>query len=221
MLLAIALFLLVTLVYSFSLGLLPGNRAIQEALRERHVVDYERFDSLPSGTRIALTGTLTDNETVDGEVVAFRRDMLVGSGGDGDPYEWGFYDSYIPNLNIAIENGEVQTSFIQPVSLGGENIESLETYVSGGYEYRGAQLGKGSTRTFMLRDGDSVTLVGVIQLDKTIGLEVLYGEAVPADLERFYAYDSLILLGIYISMVIAIFIFGWMGISRTKEGNHW
>lgn len=202
-------------------GALPKNGANISALRERHISDYESYDALLSGTRIALTGTLADNPTVEDDVVAIRRDMLIGTGRKNDRFKWSVSEAYLPNLNIAIEGGVVQTSHLQYVSLEGENIEFLETFVSGGYDYRGAKIGKGSTRTFTLRNGDSVTLIGVIQPDYTIGLEMLYGATTPTELESKLSKERLGYSLAFFGMMIGGLVLIPLGISRIKEGHYW
>lgn len=208
-------FAIALIAFAFALflifGALPDQRRTVTEIETNFARDFATYAVIPAGEQVSISGKLTNNPTLENGVVAFRRDQLGGEGRGNQPYRWFMLESHLPDLNIAIDGGVVQTVSRGQVVLTGGEEAPVETVVTGDKNYGGQSIGPGTTRLHALKNGDVVIVTGVKQTGGELAVRDLLGDVTPENLER----DS------YVSSIcpmIWIVIFLAMGVVAFRDG---
>ena len=182
-----AILVVATVLFAVSLFLwlviLPDVERDSRAVEESFAANIAEYEAIPIGEDVVVTGVLAGNESIRADIIAVERDELIRfiDETDEDPsvqWRWDNLEREFPALTLAIEGGVVQTAGGGRFTWRGEGLETVENGPPSDeperYLYAGQNLTHGATRTFSLRNGDRVTLLGSKTESGSIQVRDLY-----------------------------------------------
>jgi hypothetical protein len=171
--------------------------------------------TLPTGTRVFVTGTLEGNPQASiTDLVAYQRSTWKEDASGDLSQE--YLDSYVPTLQISTLSGLVMMVPDSQTSLLDRDLRTGDpSFSSGGlqYIYRG------------LDNGDIVTVMGTkVENDKILGEEIIRG--LPEDMLNYHEKSNsnsktmvLALFGFSVIFVGSAFLLAWA--RKSRFGNHY
>lgn len=183
--------------------------------------DKAAFEAIPGGNDVMVHGELTGNPTIEGDAVVLVRERLefTSSGNDSD-WDWEELESEIPLLVLEMDGGSVVlASDSGPLNLRGERHEVVDVVAGTGladtFPYGDQRLGEGSTRTFTLKNGDTVTALGTRAGENEIAVRELFGGTpaqLSAELAKGAAVFSICVWGLFGLGGMMLALAAWAGI---------
>ncbi len=130
--------------------------------------DAAGLEALPPGSEVVIAGVLEGNAVFDGDMVAFKRMVLMPAaspgrgeveGGTGQPMTWIDGGVFLPPLTAAVADGLITLVPGEEVLMSGALREAI--LQPDGTPVEGDDLPMGTRHYRGLRNGDEITAVGV------------------------------------------------------------
>lgn len=205
--------------------------APRQALEARRIGNISQMDgagvvNAPAGTDILITGRLTDNPTLDGDLVAYRLETWqVRESSSDDPDinpsgSWNTSETNVPNLTLDV-NGQALTLLADSnVSLSGSLHEEIRHSDSslGAEDFDDNWIPDGSQRFRGLQNGDLTTVLGTKASTGGVIPDKLYvGDRVAFEESEKEAASGFLVAGICMLVLAPVTVIG--GILGTVFGR--
>ncbi|GAB4469856.1 MAG: hypothetical protein Kow00124_05440 [Anaerolineae bacterium] len=144
--------------------------------------DAAELETLPPGTQVVISGVLEGNTTFDGDMVAFRRMVLMPAASPrqeeveeagGQPMAWIDGGVFLPPLTVAVADGLITLVPGEDILMSGTLIEAV--LQPDGTPAEGETLPLGTRHYQGLRNGDAITAVGVRTTAGQVAVTRIYG----------------------------------------------